>query len=138
MHPRASRFPGISRKETIPPDLLHFFFMTNSPPSILKLSCTIILPYVLFLWLLGLRALGNAIPLPRTSVSACLTSALPVPVAVLSQELIVILEVACVCLTEARVSQSSDTTLLALVCKGAMTDGDPSSRPVIPPSPPLP
>lgn len=46
----------------------------------------------------------------------------------LSQEHIVILEVACVCLTEARISRPSSVTPLALVCKGVMTDSDPSSR----------
>lgn len=118
--------------------------MNRSPPSILKLSLMIIFSVcppsfpccVLFFG--GSDYKFAVMQSPHCAFQCHDASCLPRALCSLSQEHIVILEVACVCLTEARVSWSSSATALALVCKGAMTDGDPSSRRVNPlrPQPP--
>lgn len=121
---RPSTFSGISCKETIPSDLLDF--MTHIPPSILYLSHIIILSVrstaacVLFfggsfckLWVM----LSPHCALQCQHACVCLESFSRT----LSQECIVILEVACVCLTEARVSQTSST------CFGLQRSHDGSS-----------
>lgn len=97
------------------------------PPPLLLLLCFIF-------WWFRLQALGNAIPHCALwcQHASCLSRELW-SLSCHRQQRIVILEVACVCLTEARVSWSSSSTPLALVCKGTMTDGDPSSRRVKPP-----
>lgn len=136
---RPSTFSSISCKETIPPDLFHF--MTHSPPSILKLSFMIIFSVcppplcsscILFSGGADYKLL--VMQSPHCALQCHDASCLSRELWSLSQKHIVILEVACVCLSEARVSWSSSATPLALVCKGAMTDGDPSSRHVNPPS----
>lgn len=101
-------------------------FSVCPPPSVLLLMCFIF-------WWFRLQALGNVI-LPNAHFSVMMRHVVR-ELWLLSQEHIVILEVACVCLTRARVSWSSSATPLALVYKEAMTDGDPSSRHVKPPAP---
>lgn len=115
--------------------------MTHSPPSILKLSLMIIFtvfPPCCSSWVLFFGGSDYKLLVmqsPHCALHCHDASCLSEELWSLSQKHIVILEVACVCLTEARVSCSSSVTTLALVCKGAMTDGDPSSRRVNPAAP---